>query len=188
MWIDLICAMNFGHCYSQISYVWCESCNMHDMIENGFRLMWCKAFSWLIWFGGEGFGTGLSLWVKFWVMVVKMWWKLVYKVWLMMYIEWYWLKWILAWIVVVLVCDQRRTSAIFAQASPSRLSESCRVSFWVLVRVFRLGNLCQDWATNTLAWAREARLSEVAMKLVRVERDFSSRRGVLRCWATDNLA
>ncbi|QCD87916.1 hypothetical protein DEO72_LG3g2456 [Vigna unguiculata] len=58
------------------------------------------------------------------------------------------------------VCDQRRTSAIFAQASPSRLSESCRVSFWVLVRVFRLGNLCQDWATNTLAWAREARLSK----------------------------
>ena len=49
--------------------------------------------------------------------------------------------------VVVLVCDQRRTSVIFAQASPSRLSESCRVSFWVLVRISRLGDLCQDWAT-----------------------------------------
>jgi len=49
-----------------------------------------------------------------------------------MYIEWYWLNWILAWIVVFFVCDQRRISTIFAQASPSRLSESCRVSFWVL--------------------------------------------------------
>jgi len=33
-----------------------------------------------------------------------------------------------------------------------------------------------------------ARLSEVTMKPVRVERDFSSRREVLRCWATDTLA
>jgi len=37
---------------------------MHNMIEDVFGLMWCKAFSWLIWFGGDGFGTGLLLWVS----------------------------------------------------------------------------------------------------------------------------
>jgi len=31
-------------------------------------------------------------------------------------------------ILAVFACDQRRVSAIFAQACPSRLSESCRVS------------------------------------------------------------
>jgi len=30
-------------------------------------------------------------------------------------------------ILAVFACDQRRVSAIFAQASPSRLGESCRV-------------------------------------------------------------
>ena len=160
------------------------------MISLKMCLVWCgaKPISWPIWFGGDGFCTRLLYWVKFWVMVIKMWWKLVYKVWLMMYIEWYLLNWILAWNLVVFVCDQRRTPTIFAQASPSHLSESWRVSFWVWDRVSRLGDLCQGWATNTLAWAREARLSEVAMKPVRVRRDFSSRWVVLRCWATDNLA
>jgi len=31
-------------------------------------------------------------------------------------------------VLAVFACDQRRTSAIFSQASPSRLRESCRVS------------------------------------------------------------
>jgi len=36
--------------------------------------------------------------------------------------------------------EQGKTSAIFAQASPSRLSESCRNSLLVLVRAFRSGD------------------------------------------------
>ncbi|QCE11090.1 hypothetical protein DEO72_LG10g2323 [Vigna unguiculata] len=38
------------------------------------------------------------------------------------------------------VHEQRQNSASFAQASPSRLSESYRISFLVLVRVSRLGD------------------------------------------------
>jgi len=37
------------------------------------------------------------------------------------------------------VCGQRRNSAILAQESPSRLSESCKSSFMVLVRMARSG-------------------------------------------------
>jgi len=42
-------------------------------------------------------------------------------------------------VVVDFRSEQGRTSAIFAQASYSRLSKSCRISFPVSVRAFRLG-------------------------------------------------
>jgi len=41
------------------------------------------------------------------------------------------------------VREQRGNFASLAQASPSRLSESCKTSFLVLVRASCLGDLCQ---------------------------------------------
>ena len=60
--------------------------------------------------------------------------------------------------------EQTRNPASLAQASPSRLSESCRVSFFVLVRVSRLGDHGRGWATQSLAQARDIRPSEVTRK------------------------
>jgi len=82
-------------------------------------------------------------------------------------------------VLVFWVREQWRNSASFAQASPSRLGESCRNSFMVLVRAFHSGDEVWVWATRSLAQASEARLSEVAMRLVHVQRNFSSRREVL---------
>jgi len=53
---------------------------------------------------------------------------------------WYCLCLELGMVWLFFACDQRRTSAIFAQAGSSRLSESCKVLFLVLVRVSRLSD------------------------------------------------
>jgi len=63
--------------------------------------------------------------------------------------------------------------AIFAQASPSRLGERCRVSCWVLVR---LGDPVSVLSELSLAQARGARLSGIEKWHEGSERDFSSRR------------
>jgi len=91
-------------------------------------------------------------------------------------------------VLVFLVHEQWRNSASFAQASLSRLDKSCRCLFRVLVRAFRSGDQVRGWATRSLAQARLARLNEVARKPGRFEHDFSPRREVLECWATDTLA
>jgi len=91
-------------------------------------------------------------------------------------------------VLVNWVCEERRNSASFAQASLSRLSESCRISFLVLVRISRLGDQCQCWAIGSLAQARMARPSKVTMRLVHVKRETSFRRGVMCVWANDGLA
>ena len=90
-------------------------------------------------------------------------------------------------VLVLLVHEQWRNSTSFARASLSRLGESCRSSFRVLVWVFRSGDQVRSWAKRSLTQARLARLSEVARKPGRFERDFSPRRGVLECWATYTL-
>jgi len=48
--------------------------------------------------------------------------------------------WCIGIVRAMCVRDQVRNSAILAQAGPSRLSESCRGSLWVLVCISRLGN------------------------------------------------
>jgi len=101
----------------------------------------------------------------------------------------------MVWIVVRIgkgwpnwVCEQSQNPASLAQASPSHLSESCRVSFFVLVHVSRLGNQGQGWATWSLAQERETPPSEVARKPGHFERDFSPMWEVLGFWATSMLA
>ena len=69
-------------------------------------------------------------------------------------------------VLVSYMREQRRNSDIFAQASHSRLSESCRNSSLVLVRASRSSDQFWSWATRPLAQARIARPSEVAMKQV----------------------
>jgi len=41
-----------------------------------------------------------------------------------------------------MVFKQRRNSASFAQASPSRLSEGCRITSWLLAREICSGDQC----------------------------------------------
>jgi len=48
--------------------------------------------------------------------------------------------WCFGIVLVKCVREQTRNLASDAQAGPSRLSESCRVSLWVLVRGSRLGD------------------------------------------------
>ena len=66
----------------------------------------------------------------------------------------------MAWVVVNLVCKQWRTSTTSAQASYSRLGESCRISYQVLNHACRPGNQYQDWAIGSFAQTRMAHLSE----------------------------
>jgi len=77
------------------------------------------------------------------------------------------------------VCEQTWNPTSLAQAGPSRLSESCRVSLWFLVRCSRLGDQEKGWATWSLAQARDTHLSEVTRKPRSFERDISPRREVL---------
>ena len=115
-------------------------------------------------FGKEGFGTVLINYgqtFSFW------WFNRVYTMFIGCACGYDCLVLFMLWIghgLVVFACDQRRNSAIFAQAGSSRLSESCRVLFLGLVCVSRLGDQGQSWATWSLAQARDTRPSEVARK------------------------
>jgi len=85
------------------------------------------------------------------------------------------------------VREQRRNSTTFTQASPSRLSESCRVSFLGFGSCFSPRRLVSGLSDQySRLGKREARLSEVVMNPVRVEHDFLSRRGVLRVERTQS--
>ena len=61
---------------------------------------------------------------------------------------------------------QGRTSTNFAQVSPPRLSETCRNSFLIFHRASRSDDPFLCWATHSLAQARMARISDVAMRHV----------------------
>jgi len=60
------------------------------------------------------------------------------------------------------MCKQRENSASLAQASVSRLNESCRTSFLLLYCVSHLGDPVSGLRDLSLARARDNRLSEDA--------------------------
>jgi len=75
--------------------------------------------------------------------------------------------------------EQTWNLASLAQAGPPRPSESCKVSLWFLVRVFRLGDQEKGWMIWSLAQMRGTRLGEVTRKPGSFERDISPKREVL---------
>jgi len=75
--------------------------------------------------------------------------------------------------------EQGRTFAILTQASPSRLSESCRNLFLVLGSSVLHRRPVWCWAICSLNQARMARSSEVVTKRGVFCVESSSRRGVL---------
>jgi len=74
------------------------------------------------------------------------------------------------------VREQTRNPASLAQAGPPCLSESCRVSLWVLVHGSRLGDQEKGLATWSLAQVRGTRISRVARKPESFKREISPRR------------
>jgi len=50
--------------------------------------------------------------------------------------------------LVDFVCEQGRTSTVFAQASHSRLSENHRISSWVFIHECHLGDQFWCWVTR----------------------------------------
>jgi len=82
-------------------------------------------------------------------------------------------------ILVKFECQQGRTSAIFAQASHSRLSKNYRNLFLVLGRASCSGDQFLCWATHSLAQTKMARPSDVAMRHIACYVESSSRRGAV---------